>query len=72
MWTASSKSVRKIVRLEDRPELVTVPETADVLRCSASTVREMLRRGELTALKVGRLVRIRRAELEQLVRGEPA
>ena len=57
-------------RLDDLPELITVPETASVLRCGPTTVREMLRRGELCPVKVGRLVRIRRAELEKIVRGE--
>jgi len=34
------------------PKLLTVPEVADRLRCHQETVRKMLRRGELTGIKM--------------------
>ena len=61
---------RETKRLDELPELVTVREVSGVLRCCDSTVREMLRRGELQELRVGRKVLIRRVELERFVRGE--
>lgn len=34
------------------PKLLTVPEVADRLRCHQETVRKMLRRGEITGIKM--------------------
>jgi excisionase family DNA binding protein len=40
---------------EDRPpRLVTVPEAADALRLSESTVWEQIRRGRIKAVRLGR------------------
>jgi excisionase family DNA binding protein len=44
--------------------LLTVPEAAAVLRLSASTLKLMIRRGELPVVRCGRAVRIPRRELE--------
>ncbi len=62
----------RIYWLHELAELVTVREAAGVLRCGDTTVRGMLAAGQLTRVDVGRLVRIRRAELERIVRGKPA
>lgn len=40
-------------------KLLTVAETADRLRCSAWLVREQIAGGDLPAVRIGRLVRIR-------------
>lgn len=38
--------------------LYTVPEVARYLRCSTRTIFDLIHRGELHALKIGRLTRI--------------
>lgn len=45
------------------PELLTVEEYADKRRCSISTVRAKILRGDLEIVKLGRLVRIPAYEL---------
>ena len=44
--------------------LLTIPETALELTCSGKTVRRLIGRGELKAIRVGRLVRVSRRHLE--------
>lgn len=44
--------------------LLSADQVADELGCSLLTVRRKIYRGELKALKIGRLVRIRRDDLE--------
>ena len=52
-----------------RPEYVTVAEVADELRVTQRFVRQMITTGELRAVRVGsRIVRIRRDELETLIK----
>lgn len=45
------------------PELLTVEEYADKRRCSISTVRAKILRGDLEVVKLGRLVRMPAHEL---------
>lgn len=45
------------------PELLTVEEYAEKRRCSVSTVRAKILRGDLEIVKLGRLVRIPTQEL---------
>lgn len=45
------------------PELLTVPEYAAKRKCSVSTVRAMILRGQLEVVKLNRLVRIPASEL---------
>jgi excisionase family DNA binding protein len=47
------------------PLLVTIPEAARLLACSVSLVKLMIRRGDLAAVKVGRLTRLHHAQLIQ-------
>jgi len=49
------------------PELLTIPETAALLRLRPSTLRAWILRRKLPYLKIGRLVRIRRADVEQFL-----
>ena len=50
--------------------LLNIREVADVLRCSAKTVHRLVDRGELTATRVGRRLRIDQRDLEAyLARG---
>jgi excisionase family DNA binding protein len=51
-------------------ELLTVKETADMLRVSQVTVRRYIASGKLAAVRVGRNIRIRRDDAERVI--EPA
>lgn len=47
----------------------TLQETAEKLKCSLGTVRNMVKRGELHVLKFGRTVRVTATELDRLLKG---
>jgi len=47
-------------------DVLTVLETAAALGCSPQTVRNLIRRGVLPAYRVGRVFRVRRADLALL------
>jgi excisionase family DNA binding protein len=47
-------------------ELLTVEDTAQMLRVSEVTVRRFIANGKLPAVKVGKWVRVRREAVEQL------
>lgn len=49
------------------PEFLTIREAAALLRCCPDTVRAGIRRGELPAVRVGRIVRLPRARLAAAV-----
>jgi excisionase family DNA binding protein len=46
--------------------LLTVQETADHLSCSPAAVRKWMAQGRLGSVKVGRLRRIRAADVERI------
>lgn len=48
-------------------DLITVREAAQLLRCSEAAVRKWVYQRRLPAAKVGRLVRLRREDLEAAV-----
>lgn len=48
---------------------LTIPQVAEYLACSTYTVRRMISRGELRAIRVGRLIRIRSEDLARV--GKP-
>ncbi len=48
-------------------DLLTVDEVAEYLRIKATTVRDLIKRGELPAARVGRVYRIKRADVEKLL-----
>jgi excisionase family DNA binding protein len=47
--------------------LISVKEAAGLLSCSAAAIRKWIYQRRLRAVKVGRLTRLRLADLEQLV-----
>ena len=47
-------------------DVLSVMETAAALSCSPQTVRNLIRRGVLPAYRVGRVFRVRRADLTLL------
>ncbi len=49
------------------PELLTIAEASALLRLRPSTLRAWILRRKLPYCKVGRLVRIRRADVEALI-----
>jgi excisionase family DNA binding protein len=48
-------------------EFLTVAEVAELLKLNQQTVRNWIDQGSLPALRVGRRVRIRRSDLEQML-----
>ena len=48
------------------PELMTVTEVAKALRMSSQAIRDMIKRGEINAVRVGRQYRIPRSEVERI------
>ncbi len=53
-------------------DILTVTEAAQYLKLDDSTIRSMIHRGDLPAIKVGRVYRIRRVDLENLPTSQPA
>jgi excisionase family DNA binding protein len=51
----------------DIGEFLTVAEVAELLKLNQQTVRNWIDQGSLPAMKVGRRVRIRRADLERML-----
>lgn len=52
------------------PDLLTIPEAADVLRVSISTLRGWISAGTgPRTVRIGRLVRIDRKDLERFIEG---
>lgn len=49
------------------PDVLTVPEVAGFLRVNARTVYGLIRRGELQAFRVGRMMRCHRPDLLRFV-----
>jgi excisionase family DNA binding protein len=49
-------------------ELMTIKQSAQMLKVSVGTVRNLLRRGELPALRVGKQIRFVREDLEHWIR----
>jgi excisionase family DNA binding protein len=48
-------------------ELLSIPEAAQLLRLQPSTIRSWVLKRKLPYLKLGRLVRLRRADIEALI-----
>jgi excisionase family DNA binding protein len=59
-----NQMARKRARLQDLPEVLTIPEAARWLRVGRNTLYEAARRGELPTRRVGRRILLSRAALE--------
>ena len=57
--------------IDDRLDLLTVEEAAELLKITPYTIREMIKRGEIPAAKIGRFYRIKRSDLIALVSTMP-
>jgi len=53
---------------QEKPEIMTVEDVAEYLRIKTSTVYEWASNGKLPGVKVGRLWRFERSEIEKWVR----
>jgi excisionase family DNA binding protein len=49
--------------------LMTIGETATILHVAPRTIRRMIKRGELHAVRIGRSLRIRRQDIERIIFG---
>ena len=58
--------------MNDEIMLLTVPEAARVLRISRNLAYELVARGEIPAIRLGRVIRVPRAPLEEWVKSEAA
>lgn len=52
-------------------EYLTVEECAELLQCSAQTIRRAVKRGELPTLELGTVIRIPRSALDAMVGTRP-
>lgn len=63
-------------RSEPEDELLTVAEVAEMLKLNQQTVRNWIDQGSLPAVRVGRRVRIKRSDFDQILErgysGRPA
>jgi excisionase family DNA binding protein len=57
--------------LADAPDVLTVPEAAALLRAGRNQTYDLIRRGELHAVRVGRSLRVPKAALVRFLEAEP-
>lgn len=51
----------------DPLQLISIKKTADLLQVNPRTIRRLIDAGKLPSVRVGRAIRIRRIDLEQLL-----
>jgi putative molybdopterin biosynthesis protein len=51
-------------------QLLTVPEVAEYLRIAERTVRDLIKRGQLPGVRIGKEWRIKRVDVEKMVNTE--
>ncbi len=54
--------------MDDAGTLLTVPEAAKLLRIGRNLAYELVARGEIPSVRLGRLIRVPRAALEERLR----
>ena len=64
---ASLRDGSSAISASPKLALLHVDEAATILNVSSKTIRRLLARGDLKAVRIGRLVRIRFSELENLI-----
>lgn len=75
LWARMVRAPAPVTRepgTDTRDELVTVPEVAKELRFTRAYMYEAVRRGDLSAVRKGKYVRIRRSDLRAWLDGRPA
>lgn len=58
------------IPFSDLPDVLTTAQAAAALQVDVKTVRSMIRRGELRAVRCGRLIRVPKAALVELCGGD--
>lgn len=58
--------------MNDEVVLLTVPEAAKMLRISRNLAYELVARGEIPAIRLGRVIRVPRGLLEEWLKSESA
>lgn len=64
-----TRAVTRRTAIDDLPELLTVEEAAVWLAIGRGTVYELVRRGDIGSIRLGKLVRVPREALAVLARG---
>lgn len=54
----------------NKSSLLKVEEVAEILRLKPSTIRAMARRGDLPAIKLGRVWRFRKSSISELIKDQ--
>ncbi|OGL26555.1 MAG: hypothetical protein A3G44_15610 [Candidatus Rokubacteria bacterium RIFCSPLOWO2_12_FULL_73_47] len=65
----ASATITRRTPLAELPELLTIDEAAAWLRLGRNGAYELVRRGEIKSVRLGRLLRVPRAALEELAGG---
>jgi excisionase family DNA binding protein len=51
-------------------KLYTIPEVAEIIKCSRRGVEEWIKSGKLKHVKIGRLIRIKEKDLQNFIDGK--
>jgi excisionase family DNA binding protein len=57
---------------DDNRETLKVQEVAAILRCGKNQAYELIQRGEIRSVRIGRAVRVTRSALEEFLAGDRA
>lgn len=66
----TATSTRQPVTIDELPPVLRIGEVARFLRCDPSTVYDMVARGDLPVIRLGRVFRVSREALGRFVAGE--
>lgn len=67
--TDGSTSPRSHAPFEGLPDVLKTAQAADALQVDQKTIRAMIRRGELRAVRCGRLIRVPKSCLIEFIEG---
>jgi excisionase family DNA binding protein len=56
----------------EKPDTLKVKEVAAILRCGKNQAYELIQRGEIRSVRIGRAVRVTRSALEEFLAGDRA
>jgi excisionase family DNA binding protein len=66
-----TSTTEPLVRLEDAPDVLTVPEAAHYLRIGRNAAYEAVQRGELYAVRIGGSLRVPKAAVLRMLDPQP-
>lgn len=67
VMSRNSCTMPRMSETKEQPQLLTIKEAAEALRVSQATLFNMMRRGEVVAVKFGRRTLIERAEIQRVI-----